>query len=125
MRFALALALSLAFPVAPAASAHCYSVWRYPFAQACGTIRPPVARIARRTAAPALDGATVDRAAVKRVLEPSPGPLAATVGSGEQPPDIPLTDPDPAVMALRASLAARAEDELWTFSPGPLIIGSH
>jgi hypothetical protein len=84
MRLALALAFSLAFPIESGAAAHCFSVWRYPQAQRCGTNRPPVVRIPLRRMA--------SMKAVP-VLPPLPGP-----------PDIPLPDPDPATTALRALL---------------------
>jgi len=90
VRLALALAFSLAFPIPGGAQAHCFKVWRYPRAQRCEITRPPVVRIATRAAAPTLQ------------VKPSSGPsFDATV---KAPFDIPLTDPDPATMALRELL---------------------
>jgi hypothetical protein len=73
----LAVLLALCLP----AQAHCFSVWRYPFPQACGDRAPQPRRTFARTPAPVLG------------VEPSPGPV-----------DIPLTDPDPAMMGLRELL---------------------
>ena len=82
MRALLLLAL-LASP----ADAHCYSIWHFKNAQRCGgSNRPPVVMsIAKRMTVPA------ERSVV---VPPSPGPSF----------DIPLTDPDPAMMALKAQL---------------------
>ena len=65
------------------AQAHCYSVWKYPHAQRCGGNSPPVVRgIAKRMTVPAT------------APPQAPGPSF----------DIPLTDPDPLTMALKAQL---------------------
>lgn len=67
------------------AQAHCYSIWKYPNAQRCGTSTTPrllLGGIAKRAAVPV--GRT----------QPPPGPSF----------DIPLPDPDPATTALRAQL---------------------
>jgi hypothetical protein len=62
------------------ASAHCFSIWRYPEPQRCGgNNRPPVVSIAKRETVPA---------------KPAPGPSF----------DILLPDPDPATTALRERL---------------------
>jgi hypothetical protein len=72
--------LTLALLSSPA-DAHCFSVWHYKNAQRCGgNNQPPVVRIAKRMTVPATPQA--------------PGPSF----------DIPLTDPDPAMMALKAQL---------------------
>ena len=82
--------LSLAAFLIPAAlsptwaSPHCFSVWKYPHAQRCGgNNRPPVvSSIAKRMTVPAT------------APPQAPGPSF----------DIPLTDPDPLTMALKAQL---------------------
>ena len=79
---ALALALALAASQPVDAAAHCYSVWRYPFAQRCFVPR----RIVERTT-PA----------------PVPQPSQAVAKPGPAF-DIPLSDPDPLTIALRAKL---------------------
>jgi hypothetical protein len=77
-------ALLVALMLLPtSASAHCYSIWKYPHAQRCGgTTGPPVVGIAKRMTVPA------------QAPPQAPGPSF----------DIPLTDPDPAMMALKAQL---------------------
>jgi hypothetical protein len=66
------------------AQAHCYSVWHYKNAQRCGgSNRPPVVMsIAKRMTVPVAQSPS------------QPGPSF----------DIPLTDPDPLTMALKAQL---------------------
>jgi hypothetical protein len=77
MRALLLLAL-----LPTSASAHCFSVWKYPEPQRCGgNNRPPVVSIAKRETVPV-------------VLPPLPGPSF----------DILLPDPDPATTALRERL---------------------
>jgi len=78
---ALLVALALLPTRASAAPCHIYSIWHYKNAQRCGGNNPPpVVRIAKRMTVPA--------------TPQPPGPSF----------DIPLTDPDPAMMALKAQL---------------------
>ena len=77
-------AVLLALALLPtSASAHCFSVWKYPHAQRCGgSNRPPVVMsIAKRMTVPV-------------AAPPTPGPSF----------DIPLPDPDPLTTALRERL---------------------
>src|ERR1700722_14707275 len=89
-RNALALALALAGSDASGASAHCYSVWRYPHAQAGCRALP----VLRRSGARLDEAQSFVRSPVPAPLKPSPGPAF----------DIPLSDPDPLTTALRAKL---------------------
>ena len=78
----LLVALMLLPTSASAAPCHIYSIWHFKQAQRCGgNSRPPAVGVAKREAVPV-------------VTPPTPGPSF----------DIPLTDPDPAMMALKAQL---------------------
>jgi hypothetical protein len=82
LRRLFAACLSLAVLSPTCASAHCFSIWKYPQAQRCGgNNRPPVVSIAKREPVPAQ-------------LPPMPGPSF----------DLPLPDADPAMTALRERL---------------------
>ena len=84
MRLCLLLTVVVSITSEPAfaAGCHVYSIWHFKNAQRCGGNSPPVVRgIAKRMTVPV-------------ELPPSPGPSF----------DIPLTDPDPLTMALKAQL---------------------
>lgn len=97
------IALSIALAASPAAAAHCPhgQLWRVHLDKCV-----PLGSTLALAYAPA--HAQRIKIALPAELEPLPRPVEVTIpGPMDEIPDIPLTDPDPANMALKLKLEAK------------------